>query len=149
MIIIIPLGGTGERFKQNGYKKPKALINVFGKPILFYLLDNLNLNNIDLICIPYNIEYSSYNFESTLIKNYPDIKFIFKELKKNTEGAAETINIALKTIGDVDKPVLCLDGDNFYTVDIVKLWSGKNIIITFEDLNTSPIYSYLNMFSIT
>ena len=46
MIIIIPLGGTGERFKQNGYKKPKALINVFGKPILYYLLDNLNLKEI-------------------------------------------------------------------------------------------------------
>ena len=145
MIIIIPLGGTGERFKQNGYKKPKALINVFGKPILYYLLDNLNLTNVDLVCIPYNIEYSSYNFESTIIKNYPNIKFIFKELTKNTEGAAETINIGLKTIGDIDKPVLCLDGDNFYTIDIVKLWDGKNRIITFEDLNMSPIYSYLNI----
>ena len=42
MIIIIPIGGTGERFKENGYKKPKALINIYGKPIISYLLDNLN-----------------------------------------------------------------------------------------------------------
>ena len=28
MIVIIPLGGTGERFKNN-YKEPKALIKVF------------------------------------------------------------------------------------------------------------------------
>ena len=28
MIILIPLGGTGERFKINGYSKPKSLIDV-------------------------------------------------------------------------------------------------------------------------
>ena len=49
MIIIIPLGGIGARFKKSGYNKPKALIKLFGKPILYYLLDNLNLEDIDLI----------------------------------------------------------------------------------------------------
>ena len=43
MIIIIPLGGRGERFKKLGYKQPKALIHVFGKPILFWLLDSILL----------------------------------------------------------------------------------------------------------
>jgi GTP:adenosylcobinamide-phosphate guanylyltransferase len=37
MIIIIPIGGIGQRFKDNGYKKPKALINIYGKPIISYL----------------------------------------------------------------------------------------------------------------
>ena len=27
MIVIIPIGGIGKRFKDNGYRKPKALIN--------------------------------------------------------------------------------------------------------------------------
>ena len=48
MIIIIPIGGIGQRFKENGYKNPKALINIYGKSIISYLLDNLN-NNIDYI----------------------------------------------------------------------------------------------------
>ena len=43
MIIIIPIGGIGQRFKDNGYKKPKALINLYGKFMLSYLLDNLNI----------------------------------------------------------------------------------------------------------
>ena len=43
MILLIPLGGIGERFSKNGYNLPKALINLFGKPILYYLLDNLYL----------------------------------------------------------------------------------------------------------
>jgi NDP-sugar pyrophosphorylase family protein len=146
MIIIIPLGGTGERFKQNGYKKPKALVNVFGKPILYYLLDNLNLTNVDFVFIPYNKEYSTYNFEETIQHDYPNINFKFKELKQNTGGAAETINIALKCLkdNDFDNPCLCLDGDNFYTVDVVKLWNSKNRIITFNDDNQAPIYSYID-----
>ncbi len=144
-IIIIPLGGVGERFKKSGYKTPKALIKIFGKPILYYLLDNLNLQDIDFICIPYNNEYSLYNFEETLIHHYPNIKFKFIKLQHNTEGAAETINIALKNIGDIDKQVLCLDGDNFYTTDIIKLWDFKNKIFTFKDLNDTSIYSYVNI----
>jgi capsule biosynthesis phosphatase len=145
MIVIIPLGGIGERFKNNGYKKPKALINIFGKPILFYLLDTLNLDKINFVCIPYNNEYADYNFEGTLKVSYPNINFNFIKLNNNTEGAAETLNIAIKSFNCEDCPVLCLDGDNFYTIDIINLWSGKNGIITFEDLGDNEIYSYLDV----
>ena len=31
MNIIIPLGGTGERFKSKGFKEPKPLINILDK----------------------------------------------------------------------------------------------------------------------
>ena len=60
MIVLIPLGGIGKRFKDLGYKLPKPLINVMGKPIIFWLLDNINLNNLDLIYI-------------LIIKNYRNI----------------------------------------------------------------------------
>lgn len=33
-MILIPLGGIGKRFKDNNYKKPKALINVLDVPII-------------------------------------------------------------------------------------------------------------------
>ena len=51
MIVLIPLGGLGTRFKKLGYKLPKPLINVMGKPILFWLIDNLELSSIDHIVI--------------------------------------------------------------------------------------------------
>jgi capsule biosynthesis phosphatase len=145
MIIIIPLGGIGDRFRKNGYKKPKALISVAGKPILYYLLDNLNLDGVDFISIPYNKEYYEFNFEQQLTKDFPHIKFNFYKLANNTEGAAETINKAISTFECQDQPILCLDGDNFYTIDIMKLWNGKNKVITFQDLNDNPIYSYINI----
>ena len=71
MIILIPLGGFGSRFKKQGYKLPKALINVSGKPIIFWLLDNIKFSNkIDFIYIPYNKEYKKYNFEDLLKNSY-------------------------------------------------------------------------------
>lgn len=142
MIILIPLGGIGSRFKKNGYKVPKALINVFGKSIINYLIDNLTITN-ELVYIPYNKEYEKYRIQSYLKKKYPNIKFKFLCLKENTRGAAETINIALKELDEPDCPILCLDGDNFYNIDIIKLWDGKNVIFTVEDKNDNPIFSYI------
>ena len=147
MFILIPIGGVGSRFKTNGYSQPKALINVLGKPIIFWLLDNLKFHKINFIFIPYNKEYSKYNFEDILTNKYPRLKFKFFPLKHNTRGAAETINISLKFLLDnniPDQPMLCLDSDNFYTTDIVLFWNGHNKIFTFTDTNNKPIYSYIS-----
>lgn len=144
MIIIIPIGGIGERFKKHGYKKPKALINIYGKSIISYLLDNLNTDNIDYIFIPYNKEYQQYRFEGFLIKHYPKINFKFFCLENNTRGAAETINIGINNLNEERNiPVLCLDCDSFYTNDIISQWNGENCIFSFEDENENPIYSYV------
>lgn len=144
MIIIIPIGGNGKRFKNHGYKKPKALINIFGKPILSYLLDNINTQNIDYIFIPYNVEYKSYRLEDFLIKTYPKMNFRFLCLESNTRGAAETINIGISKLNeDRNIPVLCLDSDSFYGCDIISQWDGNNCIFTFEDMDKNPIYSFI------
>ncbi|MBN23207.1 MAG: hypothetical protein CL678_18115 [Bdellovibrionaceae bacterium] len=145
MIVLIPIGGIGNRFKENGYTKPKALINVFGKSILSYLLENLNLDKIEYIVIPYNKEYKSYNFEETLRKKYTKIIFKFYCLEQNTKGAAETINIALNNLDEKrDLPIICLDCDNFYLSDIISKWNGENCVFSFKDTNKKPIYSYID-----
>ena len=147
MIIIIPLGGIGERFKNNGYSYPKALIKIFGKPILYYLLDNLDYTKISMVYIPYNKEYSSYRIEDMLKKDYPNIIFKFLCLKKNTRGAAETINIALNKLTIPDSPILSLDCDNYYTTNIVEIWNGSNKVITIKDEHNLAQYSYVKLIS--
>ena len=52
MNIIIPLGGIGKRFHDNNYTKPKPLIKVLGKEIIFWLLENLNFNKNDKVLYP-------------------------------------------------------------------------------------------------
>ena len=144
MIVLIPLGGLGTRFKKYGYDLPKPLINVMGKPIIYWLLDNLNLSIIDLVVIPYNKEIAKYRFESRLKKDYPTINFLFIKLQENTDGAAETILMALNQLNIDDKPVLCLDGDNFYLQDIISQWNGDNCVYVFEDNSTEEVFSYVN-----
>lgn len=152
MIILIPLGGTGERFKCEGYDLPKGLINVNEKPIIFHLLDNLNLTNeeIEFVYIPYNKEYAIYDFENRVQTRYPNIKFYFCQLLSNTRGAVETINIALKHLIDVnvitknkDTPLLTIDGDNYYKQDIISSWTQDNTIFTFYDNGEDAKYSYV------
>ena len=143
MIVLIPLGGIGIRFKENGYKNPKALVKIFGKPIIYYLLDNLNITGVDTVYIPYNREYEQFRFEDMLTKEYPHINFKFHKLLANTRGAAETINIALKELQVGDAPILCLDSDNFFTTDIVSKWGGRNTVFTMVDTTPNPIYSYV------
>jgi len=145
MIILIPLGGTGERFKTHNYSIPKALVNVFGKPILYYLIDCLNTSDVEFVYIPYNKEYSNFRLEDRLVKDYPNINFKFLKLPYNTGGAAETINLSLKCLDCEDKPILCLDADNFYTVDVIKLWNLENKVITVNSFSENPIYSYVKI----
>ena len=74
MIIIIPLGGSGLRFKNFNYRLPKPLINVLGKPIIFWLLDNLIYNErITHIIIPYHSELARYKFEETIQSRYSNL----------------------------------------------------------------------------
>lgn len=145
MIIIIPLGGLGERFKNFGYKKPKPLINIMGKPIICWLFDNLNLNGITAIVIPYNKELEKYHFESMLNKTYPNVNFKFLKLESQTRGAAESVLKAIEIINIPDCPVICIDGDNFYLYDIVSHWNGENNVFYFNDDSDSSAFSFLKM----
>ena len=145
MLLLVPLGGLGTRFKSKGYGMPKPLINVMGKPIIYWLLDNLDLTDISHIIIPYNFELTRYRLEDRLRTSYPDIKFIFKCLTESTGGAGESILLALQSL-DIkeDMPILCVDGDSFYTTNIIKQWQGDDSVFVFSDCSEEPIYSYVS-----
>lgn len=154
MIILIPLGGIGNRFKIDGYDTPKALIRVNNKPILFHLLDNLILENRDInfVYIPYNKEYIEYNLEALIMERYPTVVFHFFQLANNTRGAVETINLSLNNLldkqiikTDNEMPLLCIDGDNYYKCDIIAEWKGENVIFTFNDTSIEARYSYVEI----
>ena len=144
MNIIIPLGGLGERFKNDNYSKPKPLINVFGKPMIFHVIDNLKLNPDDNLIIIYNKELNINNFDSILKHKYNDI--ILVELNKQTEGAAETILYGLNNVNEffLKNKCVLLDCDAFYTTNILDIYRKQydNAVFGFIDNQEKPIYSY-------
>jgi hypothetical protein len=43
MNVLIPMAGAGSRFEKAGYTFPKPLIDVRGKPMIQWVVDNLNV----------------------------------------------------------------------------------------------------------
>jgi capsule biosynthesis phosphatase len=147
MNIVIPLGGIGNRFKTQGYDNPKPLICALTKPIIRWVIDNLNLEMCQLYIL-YNNVLLKYEFEKLFVQWYPNLQHnvTFKCLDKQTLGAAETIHIACSLI-DNDHQVVCIDGDTFYTIDILSKLPNENCVVYFNDYENyeSPPYSYLTL----
>ena len=120
MNIIIPIGGVGQRFKDDNYITPKPLINVLGDPMICRLISGLNTRGEDNIHIIYNPELNSYNFEDLLRFKFPKLNLNFWCLDGMTRGASETILFGLNRMDSVlDENFLVLDCDTFYDDDIL------------------------------
>ena len=145
MNIIIPLGGLGERFKQDGYIKPKPLIKILGKEMIFYLIDNLNISDDDKLFIIYHKDLDKYNFSSIMLNRYNNIELI--RLNKNTEGATETILYGLNNMNTkyLSNKTMLFDCDTFYFCDVIGQYrkQGGNAVFCFKDTQEKPIYYYI------
>lgn len=144
------MNGLGNRFSRENYGLPKPLIPVLGKPMLFWLLDNLNLKPVNSIIMPYTSLLDNYNFQSQLLERYPDVNFQFIPLSYSTRGAAETIQIALQTLDQADLlyNFMLMDCDTFYFQDIVSDYqtsNNPNTIFYFTDIQDQPIFSYITL----
>ena len=142
------MNGLGTRFRDEGYNLPKPLINVLGKPMIFWLLDNLNLKNIQTVIIPYTTLLDDFDFQMQLCERYKDINFKFFPMNYNTKGAAETVHIALDNLDSdtLTHEIMLMDCDTFYFSDIIDQYQQaeyKNHIFYFADLQDNPIYSYI------
>lgn len=143
MNIIIPLGGVGKRFSDNGYRKPKPLIKVLGKEIIFWLLESLNIQDSDTVFIPYNEYLDGFEFKEIVNSIYPNIKLT--SLPK-TNGPSETIKLCINHFNIKGKIVL-LDGDTWYNEDILsKIRKNDNNITTyFKSTTLEPLFSYIEL----
>jgi HAD superfamily hydrolase (TIGR01509 family) len=151
MNIIIPIGGKGERFKKDGYSQPKHLIEIFGKPMILYVLDNLSItseDNVFIITYNQNDVNPNENFENIIHATYPNVNIIY--ISKQTQGAAETILLGIESFIHKnvlnDNPVMILDCDTFYTYDVVNAYRmsvNKNAVFYTINTDKEPIYSYI------
>jgi len=151
MNIIIPIGGIGQRFKDDGYLLSKPLIRFLGKPMIFWILDKIEATDQDHIYLVYHKELKKYNFKDIVIDHYQTVSgkanLHFIELFYQTEGAVETLLLALKSLEDKNKKVVSLDCDTFYRRDVVNIYRNinDNCVFYFEDVQDKPIYSYIKM----
>jgi capsule biosynthesis phosphatase len=141
MNVVIPLGGRGQRFVDEGYTLPKPLVRVLGKPLLFWVLDSLRLRNEDTLFIAYNVELDAHRFADEIRRHYPSVRLV---AVKHSSGALETLLRCVEQMSatELAQPLVSLDGDTRYACDVLEQCrEGGNAIACFED-DGPPIYSY-------
>jgi NDP-sugar pyrophosphorylase family protein len=109
--IVIPMAGAGSRFALSGFDKPKPLIDILGKPMIQWVVENLNIklkHRFIFICQAAHQE--KYHLDS-------ELKNIAKEstvigINGLTQGAAATILFSADLI-DNDSPLLIANSDQY------------------------------------
>lgn len=140
--ILIPAGGMGTRFAKAGYTFPKVLIDVEGKPMLQFVVDNLNID-ANYIYIIQEEQDKKYNMTTLLKLITPNCKIIrFKDLP---DGAADATLLAKEFI-DNDEQLLIANSDQYMEWDSSEFMYAMQPdsidagILTFD--NTHPKWSY-------
>ncbi len=98
-ITLIPLAGRGSRFAQVGYKEPKPLIDVSGKPMIVQAANYLPKNEKHtFICLGEHLD--GYPLQKEISEVYTNAKFV--RLDEVTEGQAITCSLGLKGANEND-----------------------------------------------
>ncbi len=77
MKIVIPMSGSGERFKRAGYALPKPLIEVEGRPIIAHVLDLFpGEQDVLFICNRVHLEAPEFDMAETLRRCCPSAEIV-------------------------------------------------------------------------
>jgi len=118
--VLIPMAGAGSRFEKAGYTFPKPLIDVRGKPMIQWVVDNLNVE-AKYIFIVQKSHFEKYNLKETLSNFCPNNEIV--QIDGVTEGAACTTLLAKQYI-DKDEPLIIANSDQFVE------WNNEEFIYT-------------------
>lgn len=140
--VLIPMAGAGKRFSEAGFKLPKPLIDVNGKPMIQRVIENLNID-ANFIFVVQKEHYEKFNLQSYLNLMAPGCKVILTD--GVTDGAACTTLLAKEFINN-DKHLLIANSDQLVewdSCDFMYSMIYNNLdggILTFKD--NKPKWSY-------
>lgn len=144
--VIMPMGGAGSRFYKNGYALPKPLIEIQGKPFLFWATESLvkYIDVADLTFVVLEQHVRQFDIDSVIKSLYPDSHI--QILPEILPGPVFTSLAGVRDIND-DSPVIFNDCDHMFNCH--KLYDALNnddfdagaALVTFE--STEPQYSFV------
>lgn len=111
--IVLPCSGMGSRFSIMGYELIKPLINIFNKPMIQVVVENLNVD-ANYIFIVQAAHYKQYNLGYLLNLLVPGCKIV--QVDGLTEGAACSV-LAAKEFIDNDNPLFVINSDQYIDID--------------------------------
>ena len=120
-LAIILAGGEGTRLRPLTEDTPKPLIPVNGKPVLAYILEELEREGIRevLVSIGYKGEKIVDFLKEVGSKRKIRITYVQEEKALGTGGA---LRFALKKITKDYKDVFVINGDDLFTLDLASMY---------------------------
>lgn len=114
--IVIPMAGAGSRFQKEGYKDPKPLIKIHGKPMIEVVINNLKPScNHKFIFICQEEHVSKYGLQEKLTNWSPGCEIV--EISGITDGAARTVLKATNLINN-KQPLMIANSDQYIDFNI-------------------------------
>lgn len=141
--VLCPMSGMGSRFTQQGYKLPKPLIDVAGKPMIQRVIENMPIDG-RFIFVVQKAHFENYYLGTLLNSIAPECEII--TVDGMTDGAARTCLLAKEFINN-DEHLIIANSDQFVQWDPCSfMWSMigntecDGQILTFKD--TNPKWSF-------
>ncbi|HEY6877211.1 MAG TPA: NTP transferase domain-containing protein [Polyangiales bacterium] len=113
--LVVPMAGRGQRFVDRGYRDPKPLIDVAGRPMIHQALDCLPTPRARVL-VAQGEHARDARFQATVRELHGETKVI--PLDSVTEGQAITAGIGVDAGVDLDKPILFAPCDTGYLYDL-------------------------------
>lgn len=142
--IVVPMAGRGSRFANAGYVLPKPLINIYGHPMIEYVIRNVSPiqeHRFIFICQQEHLE--KFNLKYELESMAPGCAVV--TVDHVTEGAACTVLLAEQYINN-DNPMMIANSDQYVDTDIneylMTIGDYDGLIMTMP--SDHPKWSYIN-----
>ncbi len=123
MKILIPMAGEGSRFLKEGYKLPKPLVDVKGKPMIQCVVENLCFN-AEYIFLVRKEHLDKYSYLQDVLRKITNNKFSIITVESLTEGAACTALLA-KDLINTDEDLLIANSDQILEYNYIDFLSIK------------------------
>ncbi len=118
-LAVIPVAGTGTRLRPHTHTLPKVLLNVAGKPILAYILDDLP--GLGITSVVLIVGYMGELIREFVAANYPKLEVTFVEQSERL-GLGHAVSLAAPYADD--RPILIILGDTIFDADLKPVLAG-------------------------
>lgn len=142
MYAVIMAGGKGTRIASVNSLVPKPMIEISGKPILLYQIENLKKQGIvDIILVCGHLKEVIYNFFGNGQKYGVSIEYIMEDEPLGTAGALSLLK------DKFEDDFFLINGDIIFDIDIARMINfhkeKKALITIFTHPNNHPYDSTL------
>ena len=111
--LIIPMGGLGSRFSEAGFTLPKPLIEIKGKPFLYWATQSISrfVDVQDIIFIVLRQHIDEFKIDETIKLYFPDAKIVIDN--SGSKGAVTSCLECIDYISD-EMPLVFNDCDHLF-----------------------------------